>query len=278
MNQIKVWKGQPFPLAQPSRPRASILRCSPRTRPGWIFACSTTLPPPRRRCGFGCLSIRTWSGIVFCPTHRGQLYGYRVQGPFEPENGHRFNEAKLLLDPYAKAITGLITWSTEMFGYPQDGSADADLERDTRDDAWGMPKSVAVADEFDWEGDKLLGIPLAESVIYEVHVKGFSKLCPDIPEAMRGRYAGIGSDFAIQYFKKLGITAVELLPVHHFLNDQFLEDKGLANYWGYNSLGYFAPHSEYSGSGVVGEQVRGVQGDGEAPARGGNRGDPRRGL
>ena len=186
----------------------------------------------------------------------GQLYGYRVYGPYEPKNGHRFNPSKLLLDPYAKAVTGLVNWSGEMFGYVQDGSEDADLRRDERDNAWCMPKSVVVSDEFDWGGDQRLEVPLAESVIYEVHVKGFSKLCPNIPEELRGTYAALGHDFAIDYFKKLGVTAIELLPVHQFVNDQFLEDKGLSNYWGYNSIGYFAPHSGYSGSGNLGGQVQ----------------------
>jgi isoamylase len=186
----------------------------------------------------------------------GQLYGYRVNGPYEPMHGHRFNPAKLLLDPYAKAVTGPITWGTEMFGYVQDGTADADLRRDERDNAWCMPKSVVVDDtQFDWEGDKLMERPLADSVIYEVHVKGFSKQCPNIPEEIRGTYAALGSDFAIEYFKKLGVTAIELLPVHHFVNDQFLEDKGLTNYWGYNSIGYLAPHWAYSSKGTTGGQV-----------------------
>ena len=118
-----------------------------------------------------------------------------------------------------------------------------------------MPKSVVVDDRFDWGGDTLLDVPQADSVIYEVHVKGFSKLCPEIPEELRGTYAALGTDVAIDYFKKLGVTAIELLPVHHFVNDQFLEDKKLTNYWGYNSIGYFAPHSAYAKDGALGGQV-----------------------
>jgi glycogen operon protein len=184
----------------------------------------------------------------------GQLYGYRVHGPYEPDDGHRFNEFKLLLDPYARAIAGPIKWGDEMFAYAV-GGEDGDLTKDTRDNAAGMPKSVVASDEFDWAGDANPQIPLAESVIYEVHVKGFSKRCPEIPEQIRGSYAAIGSDFAIDYFKKLGVTSVELLPVHHFVNDEFLEKKGLSNYWGYNSIGYFAPHSAYSSAGILGQQV-----------------------
>ena len=184
----------------------------------------------------------------------GQLYGFRVHGLYDPEEGHRFNEFKLLIDPYARAIAGLIKWSDEMFAYTI-GGEDADLNKDTRDSAAGLPKSVVVSDEFDWAGDAGPDIPLAESVIYEVHVKGFSKLCPHIPEAIRGSYAALGSDFAIDYFKRLGVTAVELVPVHHFVNDEHLEKRGLSNYWGYNSIGYFAPHSTYSSSGILGQQV-----------------------
>ncbi|MGB8466970.1 MAG: glycogen debranching protein GlgX, partial [Terrimicrobiaceae bacterium] len=184
----------------------------------------------------------------------GQLYGYRVHGPYDPEEGHRFNEFKLLLDPYARAIAGLVKWRDEMFAYAFGGES-ADLNKDARDSAAGLPKSVVVSDEFDWAGDKCPDIPLEESVIYEVHVKGFSKLCPHIPQEIRGSYAALGSDFAIEYFKKLGVTAIELLPVHHFVNDEHLEKKGLSNYWGYNSIGYFAPHSTYSSGGLLGHQV-----------------------
>ena len=143
-----------------------------------------------------------------------------------------------------------------MFAYPQDGTADADLKRDERDNAFCMPRSVVVDDAFDWGDDHLLDTAQAESVYYEVHVKGFSKLCPDIPEELRGTYAALAHPFAIDYFKKLGVTAVELLPVHHFVNDEFLENKGLTNYWGYNSIGFFAPHSAYASRGTRGEQVR----------------------
>jgi glycogen operon protein len=177
-----------------------------------------------------------------------------VHGPYAPEEGHRFNEYKLLLDPYAPAVAGLIKWSNAMFAYAF-GGEDADLNKDSTNNAAGLPKSVAVSGDFDWAGDVSPDIPLSESIIYEVHVKGFSKLCSHIPEEMRGSYSGIGSDFAIEYFKKLGVTAVELLPIHHFVNDEHLEKKGLSNYWGYNSLGYFAPHSTYSSRGVLGEQV-----------------------
>src|SRR6266480_4782229 len=192
---------------------------------------------------------------VFLPDVRpGQLYGFRVSGPYDPERGLRFNSSKRLLDPYAKAIAGEVNWSDEMFGYVV-GGEDEDLTQDFRDDAWGMPKSVVIDSTFDWQGDKNLGVPLHNSVIYEVHVKGFTKLCPDVPEELRGTYAGLGSAAALDYLKKLGVTAVELLPVQAHIDDKLLIDRGLSNYWGYNTIGFFAPHAEYSSSGALGGQV-----------------------
>ena len=192
---------------------------------------------------------------VFLPDARpGQLYGFRVSGPYEPERGLRFNSSKLLLDPYAKAIAGEVNWADEMFGYVV-GGKDEDLTQDFRDDAWGVPKSVVIDNAFDWQGDRKPGTPLHSSVIYEVHVKGFSKLWPEIPEELRGTYAGVGSAAAIDYLTKLGVTAVELLPVHAHIDDKVLIDRGLKNYWGYNTIGFFAPHAAYSSSGQMGEQV-----------------------
>ena len=193
---------------------------------------------------------------AFLPDVRpGQLYGYRVSGPYEPERGVRFNSSKLLIDPYAKAIAGQVNWAAEMFGYVV-GDENEDLVQDFRDDAWGMPKSVVIDNAFDWgEHDKRLGIPLNESVIYEVHVKGFTKLWSSVPEQLRGSYAGLGSAAAIEYFKSLGVTAVELLPVHAHIDDKALVDRGLRNYWGYNTIGFFAPEAKYCSSGDQGQQV-----------------------
>src|SRR6266436_3865375 len=192
---------------------------------------------------------------VFLPDARpGQLYGFRVSGPYEPERGLRFNSSKLLLDPYAKAIAGEVSWADEMFGYVI-GDKKEDLAQDFRDDAWGVPKSVVIDTGFDWQGDQRPGIPLDSSVIYELHVKGFSKLWPDVPEELRGTYAALGTPAAIDYFKKLGVTAIELLPVHTHIDDKVLIDRGLKNYWGYNTIGFFAPHAQYSSSGQMGEQV-----------------------
>jgi glycogen operon protein len=186
----------------------------------------------------------------------GQLYGYRVHGPYEPQNGHRFNPNKLLIDPYAKAISGTIQWHDAMYGY-QIGHPDADLSYSAEDSAPYVPKSIVVDPRFNWEGDRQLKIPYHQTIIYETHVKGFTKLHPGIPENMRGTYAGLAHPIMIQYLKDLGVNAVELMPVHHFITDRYLKDKGLTNYWGYNSIGYFAPDVRfYTSDGITGGQVK----------------------
>jgi glycogen operon protein len=184
----------------------------------------------------------------------GQLYGYRVYGPYEPENGHRFNPNKVLLDPYAKAITGQVDWNDALFGYEM-GNPEGDTSFSDLDSAPFIPKAVVVDDRFNWEGDRQLKIPYYKTVIYETHVKGFTQLHPGIPEDIRGTYAAIAHPVCIKYLKELGITAIELMPVHHFVSDKILEDKGLKNYWGYNTIGFFAPEVKYSSSGNMGEQV-----------------------
>ena len=188
----------------------------------------------------------------------GQLYGYRVHGPFQPKDGLRFNPNKLLIDPYARALAGQVNWTSPVFPY-QLGHEEADLTRDDNDDAAGMQKCVVVNPYFDWQDDRPLRIPLNESVIYELHVKGFTKTHPEVPEALRGTYAGLASKPALQYLKKLGVTAVELMPVHAFLTDKHLNDKGLTNYWGYNTTNFFSPDSRYSSSGDRGGQVAGFR-------------------
>ena len=192
---------------------------------------------------------------VYVPNLKpGQLYGYRVYGPFDPCNGHRFNPHKLLMDPYAKAIAGAVLWHDALFGY-EVGHPDGDLSFSTIDSAPYVPKCVVVDPSFDWEDDKLLNIPYHKTIIYETHVKGFTQLHPDIPEEIRGTYAAIAHPVSIQYLKKLGITAIELMPVHQFIMDRHLIENNLINYWGYNTLGFFAPDVRYSGSGVLGQQV-----------------------
>ncbi len=185
----------------------------------------------------------------------GALYGYRVDGPWAPEEGHRFNRAKLLIDPYAKAISGPIRWSDELFGY-EIGHPEQDLRRDNRDSAGAMPKSVVVDQAFTWGDDRSPGTPWNRSIIYETHVRGLTKRHPGVPEHLRGTYLGLTCDPVLDHLTSLGITAVELLPVHQFVRDRALVERGLTNYWGYNSIGFFAPDVGYAtegGAAVVSE-------------------------
>jgi isoamylase len=184
----------------------------------------------------------------------GQRYGYRVHGPYDPAAGHRFNAQKLLLDPYARTIDRPVRWSDVLFGY-EIGRPDTDLKIDQRDSANVMPKSVVVDDSFDWGGDQRLRTPWNETVIYEVHVKGFTWRHPQVPREIRGTYAGLASPPAIDHLRSLGITAVELMPVHQSVSSRMLQERGLTDYWGYNSISYFAPDLRYSSTGSLGQQV-----------------------
>lgn len=177
----------------------------------------------------------------------GQLYGYRVYGPYHPDIGHRFNHNKVVLDPYAKAIGRRIRWSDEMFGYGI-GNPNQDLSFDERDNAAFAPLAVVIDHRFDWKGDTLLKIPWHRLLIYELHMKGITKLHPQVPQALRGTYAGLAAEPVIKYLKDLGVTAVELMPIHHHVDDRHLVEKGLTNYWGYNTLSFFAPDSRYVSS------------------------------
>jgi isoamylase len=199
------------------------------------------------------VTAHVWHGYV-PGVGPGQRYGYRVDGPYAPDQGLRFNPNKLLIDPYAKAIAGILDWEQPVFGYVL-GGEEEDLTADERDDAAGVPKGIVVASDFDWEGDEPPRNPLNRSIIYEVHVKGFTALHPDVPEHLRGTYAGLAAPPALDHLKRLGITAVELLPVHAFLDDKHLLDRGLRNYWGYNTINYFAPDARYSSQGDTGGQV-----------------------
>jgi glycogen operon protein len=184
----------------------------------------------------------------------GQLYGYRVDGPYLPGEGQRFNLNKLLIDPYAKALSGTITWHDSLFGY-QIGHPDGDLSFSESDSAPFIPRSIVINPNFDWEGDKPPHIPYHQTIIYEAHVKGLTKLHPKIPGKIRGTYAAIAHPEMINYLKALGITAIELMPVHHFIKDHFSEERGLSNYWGYNTIGFFAPDVRYASCGADGCQV-----------------------
>ncbi len=192
---------------------------------------------------------------VYLPEVRpGQLYGYRVHGPYEPQAGHRFNPHKLLLDPYAKSIASTVRWGDEMFGYTL-GHADADLSFDERDSAAGVPKCVVVDPAFSWGDDSHPRTPWHKTLIYEMHVKGFTARHPEVPAELRGTYAGLTHPAVVEYLRSLGVTAVELLPVHQFISGKHLADVNLTNYWGYNSVGFFAPDVRYSSGDGRGGQV-----------------------
>ncbi|MEA2385053.1 MAG: isoamylase [Solirubrobacteraceae bacterium] len=181
----------------------------------------------------------------------GRHYGFRVHGPWQPSAGLRCNPAKLLLDPYARAIEGQVRWNPAVYGH----RAGAPDEPEETDSAPYVPRSVACGSDFDWNGDRPPDVAMADSIIYELHVKGFTKLHPGVPEKLRGTYAGLAHPASIEHLLRLGVTAVEILPVHQFVHDAPLVGRGLRNYWGYQSIGYFAPHDEYAAGACDGEQI-----------------------
>ncbi len=192
-----------------------------------------------------------WHGYL--PDARpGQVYGYRVYGPYEPRRGHRFNHNKLLLDPYAKKLTGTLRWSDAHFGY-RIGHRAGDLSFDRRNNARGMPKCVVVDTAFSWSHDRPPRRPWHENILYEMHVRGFTMRHPEVAPPLRGTFAGLSTPAAMDHLRSLGITAVELLPVHAFLDDRTLVERGLRNYWGYNTLSFFAPDPRYLAGGDLGE-------------------------
>ena len=191
---------------------------------------------------------------VYLPDVRpGALYGYKVDGPYDPAAGHRFNPHKLLIDPYAKAVSGTIDWSDDLFGYTV-GDPEQDISFDTRDSSSAMPKSVVVDPSFTWQDDRPPRTPWNRTVIYETHVRGMTMQHPGVPPNLRGTFLGLASDPIVDHLLGLGVTAVELMPVHHFVADRNLVAKDLTNYWGYNSIAFFAPHVGYA-TGALGEQV-----------------------
>ncbi len=197
---------------------------------------------------------RVWH-IYIAQLKPGQLYGYRVYGEYQPKYGQRFNPNKLLIDPYAKALLGEVSWHDAVFPYQMANTTDKapDLKIDTQDSAPYLPKCQVINPDFDWQGDALPKTPWHKTVIYELHVKGFTQLMTDVPAKIRGTYAGLAHSSVIQYFKNLGVTTIELMPVHVFLNDRHLVDKGLTNYWGYNTINFFAPDMRYSASNDIRE-------------------------
>jgi glycogen operon protein len=239
-----VWPGRPYPLG------------ATWDGEGVNFALYSEHAEKVELCLFDASGKRESSRVVL-PEHTdmvwhgylpevrpGQLYGYRVYGPYAPERGHRFNPHKLLLDPYGKQIQGSINWADSHFGY-RIGHRQEDLSFDRRDNAAGMPKNRVIDSAFTWGADRPPRIPWHQTIIYELHVKGFTKCHPDVPAHLRGTYAGLATAPVIEHFIRLGVTAIELMPVHHFVDDRQLVDRGLRNYWGYNSIGFFALEPRY---------------------------------
>ncbi|MCS0634139.1 glycogen debranching protein GlgX [Streptomyces sp. LP05-1] len=255
-----VWPGAPTPLG-------ARFRDGPEGVAGTNFAlwaggaeavelCLFDEDGTETRLPLGELTHEIWHGFV--PGIRpGRRYGYRVHGRWDPWTGARWNPAKLLLDPYARAVDGEFTLPPEVYGHVRDWPEQhvADTVRDARDSAPYVPKGVVVHDDDDWSDDRRPKTPWADSVIYELHVRGFTMRHPGVPEELRGTYAGLAHPAAVEHLTRLGVTAVELLPVHQFAHEDHLLRRGLRNYWGYNSVGYFAPHAGYSASGTAGQQV-----------------------
>ncbi|MET7753817.1 glycogen debranching protein GlgX [Streptomyces sp. NPDC005389] len=255
-----VWPGAPTPLG-------ARCRVGPDGVTGTNFALWAGGAEAVELCLFGPdgtelrlplteLTHEIWHGFV-PGIGAGQRYGYRVHGRWDPWTGARWNPAKLLLDPYARAVDGDFTLPPEVYGHVRDWPQQhvADTVRDERDSAPYVPKGVVVLDDDDWSDDRRPKTPWQDSVIYELHVKGFTRLHPGIPGHLRGTYAGLAHPAAVEHLVRLGVTAVELLPVHQFAHEDHLLRRGLRNHWGYNSIGYFAPHAGYSSSGTTGQQV-----------------------
>ena len=251
---VPLWPGKPYPLGAKWDGKGTNFALYSENATG-VELCLFDKQNNETRITLNELSNFVWHGYL-PGIGPGQRYGFRVHGPYEPHNGHRFNPNKLLIDPYAKALDGDIQYGPEAFGYVWK-HPEEDLSYCEENDSHLIPKAIVIDESFDWDRDELLRTPSHESIIYETHVKGFTKLHPDIPQALRGTYAGLAHPAAIAYLQTLGVTAVELMPVHHYLRyPGHLQEKGLSNYWGYDSLAYLAPYSGYSARGSAGEQVR----------------------
>ncbi|MFN8059840.1 MAG: glycogen debranching protein GlgX [Vicinamibacterales bacterium] len=248
---LVIWPGRPYPLG------------ATYDGSGTNFSVFSEVATRVELCLFNRDGSETRHDLPECTAHRwhgyvpnvrpGQRYGYRVHGPWEPAAGYRCNPAKLLLDPYAKAVEGEVHWHPSVYGF---AGANPDGAPDAADSADHVPRSVVTSPYFDWEHDRPPRTPLYKTVIYEVHVKGITALHPKVPPHLRGTYAGLAHPVMVDYLRKLGVTAIELLPVHQFVHDATLVSRGLRNYWGYNSIGYLAPHNAYSSTGQSGQQVQ----------------------
>jgi isoamylase len=247
---MRIWPGDPYPLG------------ATFDGVGTRFSVVSSVAEAVELCLFDDdgqetrLELPERSGDVFHgelpDVQPGQRYGYRVQGPWAPKQGLRCNPANLLLDPYAKAIEGEVDWDEAVFSHNWE---DPETANDA-DSAPFVPRSVVINPFFDWDGDRALRTPWSDTVIYEAHVKGATKRHPDVPAELQGTYSGLGHPAFVEHLQKLGVTAIELLPVHQFLHDAHLVERGLRNYWGYNSIGFLAPHNDYASRGQAGEQVQ----------------------
>jgi isoamylase len=242
---MRIWRGSPYPLgATWDGAGVNVAVFSEHaTRVDLCLFDSVEAKDETECIALPERTYQVWHGY-FPDMRPGQLYGLRAHGPYEPEAGQRFNSNKLLLDPYAKAIGRDLKWDDRLFGYAL-GHADEDLSFDERDSADVAPLALVVDTAFTWGNDQPLRTPWENSVIYELHVRGFTKRMPEVPDALRGTYAGLASEAAIRHLTELGVTAVELLPIHYHVDERFLVDRGKCNYWGYNTLGFFAPHPRY---------------------------------
>jgi glycogen operon protein len=248
---VKIWPGAPYPLG------------ATHDGSGTNFSVFSEVATRVELCLFDDAGKQTCVDLpemtAFCwhgylpNIGPGQRYGYRVHGPWDPEAGHRCNPAKLLLDPYGKAVEGEVQWNEAVFPYHFN---EPETSKNELDSAPFMPKSVVTSPYFDWAHDRYPRTPWHETIIYEVHVKGFTQRHPGVPENLRGTYAGLAHPAAIKHLKELGVTAVELLPVHQFVHDSLLNERGLRNYWGYNSISYLAPHNAYASGGQLGQQLQ----------------------
>ena len=251
-----AWPGRPYPLGAHWDGEGTNFAIY--SEAAWeVELCIFAAPDDPAPCRTYRLRERTtfvWHGYVK-DLGPGTFYGYRINGPYEPGRGQRCNPFKLLIDPYARALAGPVRWEAHPFAFPFDQPGE-DWVLDDTDDAWGVPKGVVVDDAFDWRGDEPPDIPWHETVIYEAHVKGLTKLHPEVPEEIRGTYSAVAHPAIVRHLKSLGVTAIELQPVHEIVDDHFLWQRGLRNYWGYNTIGYFAPAGRYASVRDYGAQVR----------------------
>jgi isoamylase len=253
---VKTWPGRPYPFGA-TWDGAGVnfaLFSEHASRVELCLYSSSESKSPEQTIALPERTNMVWHGYL--PDVRpGQLYGYRVHGPHEPQAGHRFNPHKVLLDPYAKAIGRPLEWSDELFGYTI-GHPRGDLSMDERDSAPFAPLAEVIDTAFTWGDDRPPRTPWHRTIIYELHVKGFTRLLDEVPEPLRSTYAGLSSDAALRHLVDLGVTAVELMPVHHFIQDRHLLERGLSNYWGYNTLSFFAPEARYASAVSAGDGVR----------------------